>query len=132
LLPSPLTHVSSSLPSSSPSQVETTGVSELTNIPRFGEKLNQFVANPGNILQFHQRRKPTKRRDAVNINQPDFDLDNSDDDGLPAGQRKSKIKMADLVKDYLMAQQLDVLPENGLEDAVERFVEKGSKLAIKE
>lgn len=40
--------------------------------------------------------------------------------------------MADLVHEYLVAQELNVLPANALEEAVESFVEKGSKLAIKE
>ncbi|CED84872.1 dna repair exonuclease [Phaffia rhodozyma] len=111
-------------------KVETTGVLELTNVTRFGEGLNQLVANPGNLLQFYRRKKFAKRTDKVSVDQPDLDL--SDDDGLAPGQRQGKIKMADLVKEYLTAQKLDVLPENGLEDAVEKFVEKGSKTAIKD
>lgn len=40
--------------------------------------------------------------------------------------------MATLVKQYLQAQSLDVLVENGMEDAVMRFVDKDDKDAIKE
>jgi len=40
--------------------------------------------------------------------------------------------MANLVKQYLQAQNLEVLVENGLEDAVMRFVDKDDKDAIKE
>lgn len=40
--------------------------------------------------------------------------------------------MADLVQTYLEAQELNVLPANALADAVENFVEKGTKGAIKE
>lgn len=40
--------------------------------------------------------------------------------------------MANLVKQYLQAQNLEVLVENGLEDAVMRFVDKDDRDAIKE
>jgi len=40
--------------------------------------------------------------------------------------------MASLVKQYLQAQNLEVLVENGLEDAVMRFVDKDDKDAIKD
>lgn len=57
-----------------------------------------------------------------------------DDDpsALTANDRLSKLRMASLVKQYLQAQSLEVLVENGLEDAVMRFVDKGDKDAIKE
>ncbi|KAL7409704.1 Metallo-dependent phosphatase-like protein [Mrakia frigida] len=110
-------------------RVETTGVTELTNIPRFGERLDKLVANPGNLLQFYRRRVVTKKNN-VSMDQPGGD--NSDDDGQAAGTRGTKIKMADLVHEYLVAQELNVLPANALEEAVESFVEKGSKLAIKD
>jgi double-strand break repair protein MRE11 len=108
--------------------VDTTSGSELTNITRFGEGLNHLVANPGTLLQFH-RRRVVQKRDKVDMDRPE---DNSDDDGLVAGQRGSKVKMADLVHQYLEAQELNVLPANALADAVENFVEKGTKGAIKE
>lgn len=40
--------------------------------------------------------------------------------------------MANLVRQYLQAQSLEVLIEAGLEDAVMRFVDKDDKDAIKE
>lgn len=40
--------------------------------------------------------------------------------------------MASLVKQYLQAQNLEVLVESGLEDAVMRFVDKDDRDAIKE
>lgn len=59
-----------------------------------------------------------------------------DNDENPAAatvsERLSKLRMANLVKQYLQAQNLEVLVENGLEDAVMRFVDKDDKDAIKE
>lgn len=51
---------------------------------------------------------------------------------MTADERLSKLRMATLVKQYLQAQSLDVLVENGMEDAVMRFVDKDDKDAIKE
>lgn len=55
-----------------------------------------------------------------------------DTEGLTAEERLSKLRMANLVKQYLQAQNLEVLVEGGLEDAVMRFVDKDDKDAIKE
>lgn len=43
-----------------------------------------------------------------------------------------KIKMSTLVHQYLSAQNLNVLAENGLQDAVTDFVEKDDRDAIKQ
>lgn len=65
---------------------------------------------------------------------PDIDHDEWEEDpeSLTADERLSKLRMATLVKQYLQAQSLDVLVENGMEDAVMRFVDKDDKDAIKE
>ncbi len=59
-------------------------------------------------------------------------MDADDPAAMTANDRLSKLKMANLVKQYLQAQKLEVLVENGLEEAVLRFVDKGDKDAIKE
>lgn len=67
--------------------------------------------------------------------QPDEEEEEWKDDdpaAMTANDRLSKLRMANLVKQYLQAQNLEVLVENGLEDAVMRFVEKDDKDAIKE
>lgn len=65
---------------------------------------------------------------------PDIDNDEWEEDpeSLTADERLSKLRMATLVKQYLQAQSLDVLVENGMEEAVMRFVDKDDKDAIKE
>lgn len=111
-------------------QVETTGVAELTNISRFGEGLADKVANPTTLLQFY-RRKKVERKAKNDLDHPEIDLDDFEGDADASGA-KSKARMADLVKEYLQAQSLSVLPEMGFEEALESFIEKGSKTAIKE
>jgi double-strand break repair protein MRE11 len=68
---------------------------------------------------------------------PDLDEDDQawmeeDPNVTTTADRLSKLRMANLVRQYLQAQNLEVLPENGLEDAVLRFVDKDDKDAIKE
>ncbi len=65
---------------------------------------------------------------------PDGEEDEEWDDPavMTANDRLAKLRMANLVKQYLQAQSLEVLVENGLEDAVMRFVDKDDKDAIKE
>ena len=51
---------------------------------------------------------------------------------MTAQDRLAKLRMSNLVRQYLQAQNLEVLIENGMEDAVMRFVEKDDRDAIKE
>ena len=59
-------------------------------------------------------------------------VDDDDPSAATVSERLSKLRMASLVKQYLQAQNLEVLVESGLEDAVMRFVEKDDRDAIKE
>jgi len=58
--------------------------------------------------------------------------DDDDPSAATVSERLSKLRMASLVKQYLQAQNLEVLVESGLEDAVMRFVDKDDRDAIKE
>lgn len=100
----------------------------LINRARFGESVNTLVANPGDILAFYQKKKAPQRRDKVTVDQPDV-LEIGDEDDESSG--KPKVTMSDLVNKYLAAQELKVLPEQGMELAVEHHV-KGNKSAIRE
>ncbi|KLT40250.1 DNA repair exonuclease [Cutaneotrichosporon oleaginosum] len=96
-------------------RVETTGAKEMTNPVRFGQDFIGRVANPRDILQYYRRKVATRNPAAMTTT-----------------DRLAKIRMAKLVKQYLQAQNLDLLVEDGLEEAVMRFVDKDDKDAIKE
>lgn len=70
--------------------------------------------------------------DAPDMEDEDEEWGADDPAAMTANDRLSKLRMASLVKQYLQAQNLEVLVENGLEDAVMRFVDKDDKDAIKE
>lgn len=69
---------------------------------------------------------------------PEFDMGWEGEEGaggeepMTVRDRLAKLEMSSLVKGYLKAQELQVLAENGLENAVMRFVDKEDKDAIRE
>lgn len=81
-------------------------------------------------------RKPWQRLEltcAETANLPDQpDFDDEDDEGGTTRDRQSQIHMGTLVKQYLLAQNLEVLKSDDLEYAVMRFIDKDDKNAIKE
>lgn len=124
----------------------------MTNPVRFGQDFMGRVANPRDILQYYRRKKPGDKSESVpeasletpvdlsaeSTNMPDLpdeeidDWEGEDPTAMTANDKLSKLRMANLVHQYLQAQQLEVLVENGLEDAVMRFVDKDDRDAIKE
>ncbi|KAK4686796.1 double-strand break repair protein MRE11, partial [Tremellales sp. Uapishka_1] len=119
-------------------KVETSDAKEMTNPVRFGQDFIGRVANPRDILQYYRKKKVGERKTKNLPDQPDGEeLDDeewneADPAAMTANDRLSKLRMASLVSQYLKAQNLEVLVENGLEDAVLRFVEKDDKDAIKD
>jgi double-strand break repair protein MRE11 len=139
--------------------VETTGAKEMTNPVRFGQDFNGRVANPRDILQYHRKKVMAERSElflfllgydergikadlaeSKNVaDAPDgVEMDDGDEDeyadasAITTSDRLSKLRMANLVRQHLQAQNLEVLGESGLEEAVMRFVDKGDRDAIKE
>ncbi|GAA6019654.1 hypothetical protein JCM10207_006959 [Rhodosporidiobolus poonsookiae] len=105
------------------------GYFEVGNPQRFGQDFLDKVANPRDIVQFH--RKATTRKSKVTINQPDLkDLDDALAEAEAEGSGAVKISVASLVHEYLEAQNLNVLSESLIQNAVEEFVGKGDKDAV--
>ncbi|EJT52111.1 meiotic DNA double-strand break processing-related protein [Trichosporon asahii var. asahii CBS 8904] len=119
-------------------KVETTGAKEMTNPVRFGQDYIGCVANPRDILQYYRKKQMGDRKSANKPDMPEFDMEWEGEEGVDGEEpmtvrdRLAKLEMSSLVKGYLKAQELQVLAENGLENAVMRFVDKEDKDAIKE
>ncbi|KAG8814693.1 meiotic recombination [Serendipita sp. 399] len=104
-------------------RVDTTGVPEMTNPQRLGLEFQQKIANPRDVLQFIR----TKARTTKNvINQPDLDIDQPE----PGGPEKVKIRVGQLVQEYLSAQDMQLLESRGMNDAIETYVDKDDTHAI--
>ncbi|KAF9453323.1 DNA repair exonuclease [Macrolepiota fuliginosa MF-IS2] len=110
-------------------KVDATGVTETFNPIRFGQEFQGRIANPRDVLTFHRSKKSTAgtRGAKVAIDQPELSIDDPD---LSLQEKLAKVRVQTLVKEYLGAQELQLLGETGMSDAIQMFVEKDDTHAI--
>ncbi|KAF8726493.1 hypothetical protein AX14_007836 [Amanita brunnescens Koide BX004] len=108
-------------------KVDTTGVSQTSNPVRFGQDFQGRIANPREVLIFHRSRKTTGKSAKVVIDQPELSID---DPELTVSEKLAKVRVGTLVKEYLSAQELQLLGEHGMSDAIQMFVDKDDTHAI--
>lgn len=92
----------------------------MTNPVRFGQEFQGRIANPRDVLSFHRSRR-TAKGNKVAVEEPELSIDDPD---LTISEKLSKIRVNTLVKEYLAAQELQLLGEVGMSDAITTFVEK--------
>lgn len=97
----------------------------MSNPIRFGQEFQGRIANPRDVLIFHRAKKASKSK--VAIDQPELSID---DPNLSISEKLSKVRVQTLVKEYLAAQELQLLGETGMSDAIQMFVEKDDTHAI--
>ena len=110
-------------------KVETSGVSEMSNPVRFGQDFIGRIANPRDVLTFHRAKKSGARgtKSKVKADEPELSID---DPELSVSEKLSKVRVQTLVREYLAAQELQLLGEAGMSDAIEMFVDKDDLHAI--
>ncbi|EIW53657.1 DNA repair exonuclease [Trametes versicolor FP-101664 SS1] len=108
-------------------KVDTTGVSEMSNPVRFGQEFQGLLANPRDVLTFHRSKKGTTRASKVKADVPELSIDDPD---MSIGEKLSKVRVQTLVREYLAAQELQLLGEGGMSEAIETFVDKDDIHAI--
>ncbi|KDQ32941.1 hypothetical protein PLEOSDRAFT_1080378 [Pleurotus ostreatus PC15] len=109
-------------------KVDTTGVTEMSNPIRFGQEFAGQIANPRDVLVFHRARaRRANGKGKVVIDNPELSIDDPD---LTMSEKLAKVRVGTLVKEYLGAQELQVLGEVGMGDAIQMFVEKDDSHAI--
>ncbi|KAH8101778.1 Metallo-dependent phosphatase-like protein [Cristinia sonorae] len=109
-------------------KVDTTGVSEMSNPVRFGQEFQGRIANPRDVLVFHRAKRSTRGANGkVVVEQPELSID---DPSLTVAEKLSKVRVQTLVQEYLAAQELQLLGEVGMSDAIEVFVDKDDIHAI--
>ncbi|GAA5929988.1 MRX complex nuclease subunit [Sporobolomyces koalae] len=102
---------------------------EVGNPQRFGQDFVDLVANPRDLVQFH--RKNATRKTKVTINEPSQLAELAQAISIEgASSQIEKITVSALVHDYLEAQNLNVLSESLIQNAVEEYVGKGDKDAV--
>ncbi|KAF9962955.1 Double-strand break repair protein mre11a [Mortierella alpina] len=104
-------------------RVEYSGGFEIFNPQRFGQEFVDLVANPRDIVHFYRKKTASVRNQA----KPDTEMDVVD-----AREKLDTMRVENLVQKYLSAQNLSILPEIQLADAVRIYVEKDEKDAVKD
>lgn len=99
----------------------------MSNPIRFGQEFQGHVANPRDVLVFHRPKKGASRSSKVRADEPELSID---DPELTTAEKLSRVRVQTLVKEYLAAQELQLLGENGMSDAIQTFVEKDDPHAI--
>lgn len=102
---------------------------EVGNPQRFGQDFTNKVANPRDIILFSKRKQINRNGKKVTIDQPEG-LDPAQFGSGELPERIEKIRVETLVRQYLEAQTLLMLHENGIGHAVNAYVEKDDKHAI--
>ncbi|KAJ7241724.1 Metallo-dependent phosphatase-like protein [Mycena haematopus] len=108
-------------------KVDTTGVSEMSNPIRFGQEFQGHLANPRDVLVFHRSKKGAAGK--VRAEDPELEDDPAEAD-MTSSEKLARVKVAGLVKKYLEAQELQLLGEMEMSDAIAMFVEKDDTHAI--
>jgi double-strand break repair protein MRE11 len=119
-------------------KVDTTGVSDMSNPVRFGHEFTGRLANPRDVLVFHRSaaRKSTAtgtRARGKSAAAEDMDVNigmGGDEEGLTTAEKLGRVRVQNLVREYLEKQELQLLGELGMGDAIETFVEKDDTHAI--
>ncbi|KAJ7076421.1 Mre11 DNA-binding presumed domain-containing protein [Mycena epipterygia] len=93
-------------------KVDTTGVSEMSNPIRFGQEFQGRIANPRDVLVFHRSKKSAAR-------------------GGKQRRELARVRVGTLVKKYLEVQELQLLGEMEMSDAIAMFVERTTRMRSK-
>ncbi|KAJ7084037.1 Metallo-dependent phosphatase-like protein [Mycena belliarum] len=109
-------------------KVDTTGVSEMSNPIRFGQEFQGHIANPRDVLVFHRTKKSAARTGKVSAEEPE--LEDDAEAGLSTSEKLARVRVGTLVKKYLEVQELQLLGEMEMSDAIAMFVEKDDTHAI--
>jgi double-strand break repair protein MRE11 len=96
------------------------GSFDCENPQRFSNRFVGKVANVSDVVQFYRKKRNTASRRA--------DLPDEAEVSHQAGL--DTVKVEQLVRDFLSAQSLSILPQNSFGDAVSQFIDKDDKHAM--
>lgn len=98
------------------------GEFKIDNPQRFSNEFIGKIANENDVVQFHRKKKTATKTSKAKAQMPDASLLEQ----FTAGT----IKVDKLVKEFLSAQTLTILPQNSFGDAVSQFVDKDDRSAM--
>ena len=91
------------------------------NPQRFSNRFVGKVANLNDVVQFYRKKASVVKRTQATVDLPEESI---------ASMALDSVKIEQLVKDFLVAQSLTILPQNSFGDAVGQFVDKDDKHAM--
>ncbi|KAM5438123.1 meiotic recombination [Microsporum canis] len=98
------------------------GSFDCENPQRFSNRFVGKVANVNDVVQFHRKKKGTALTHGKS--------DAPDESAVSHLVALDAIKVEQLVREFLTAQSLTILPQNSFGDAVSQFVDKDDKYAM--
>jgi len=98
------------------------GEFHVENPQRFSNRFVDKVANVNDVVQFYRKKKTATRTTKNKAELPE--------ESVMAEFAASTVKVDKLVKEFLTAQTLQILPQNSFGDAVTQFVDKDDKHAM--
>ena len=97
------------------------GSYDCENPQRFSNRFVGRVANVNDVVQFHRKKKNTTSRKQDDL---------ADETSVSQLTTLDTVKVEQLVRDFLSAQSLSILPQNSFGDAVSQFIDKDDKHAM--
>ncbi|KAJ4354440.1 meiotic recombination [Didymosphaeria variabile] len=98
------------------------GEFKIENPQRLSNRFQGRVANVNDVVMFHRKKKTAARVAKATADLPD--------ESAMAQLSIDTVKVEQLVKEFLTAQSLSILPQNSFGDAVAQFVDKDDKNAL--
>ena len=98
----------------------------MSNPIRFGQEFQGKVANPRDILIFHRTKRSAARR-AIKLDEV---VTSIDDPEMSTSEKLARVRVETLVREYLQSQEMQILGDLGMSDAIQTFVEKDDSHAI--
>lgn len=98
------------------------GSFDCENPQRFSNRFVGKVANVNDVVQFYRKKAGTTRKAQDGAELPE--------ESILAQLSTDSVKVEKLVREFLTAQSLTILPQNSFGDAVSQFVDKDDKHAM--
>ncbi|KAL8814288.1 MAG: hypothetical protein Q9223_006476 [Gallowayella weberi] len=92
------------------------------NPQRFSNRFVEKVANTNDVIQFYRKKALASRKVASGADMPE--------ESVLAQLAVDSVRIERLVREFLEAQNLTILPQNSFGDAVSQFVDKDDKHAM--
>ncbi|RMZ82416.1 hypothetical protein DV737_g2115, partial [Chaetothyriales sp. CBS 132003] len=96
---------------------------EVENPQRFSHRFHQRVANTNDLVQFYSKKRAAQSTRQIRDTDPETEILAKLTDG-------EEVKVGELVKEFLDAQSLTILPQNLFGESVVQYVDKGNKHAM--